>query len=151
MTDPFDGDVEVAELYAARLKEWSKWEARDEIVVGNALAYAPGHAVPTSNVERWGYAKAGKVRLAAAWVVDNPDDEDVKKFLTWAKTHEEHPDVVAYKAYADTRTELEAQRDDDNPFAEEPPTPTRTSRKTADSKAESKADSKATAPTADKE
>lgn len=142
MTDPFDGDVEVAELYAARLKEWSKWEAREDITTDDGvLAYTAGHAVPASNVERLGYAKAGKVRLAAAWVVDNPDDDDVKKFQTWAKTHAEHPDVVAYQEYADTRAELDKARDDDNPFAEEPaPGP----RKAAPA-------SKTTAPTADKE
>lgn len=143
MTDPFDGDVEVAELYAARLAEWSKWEAREDIHAGVALAYAVGHPVPTSNVEKHGYAKAGKVRLAAAWVVDNPDDEDVKRFQLWAKTHPEHPDVVAVQTYADARAEREAAAVDDNPFADEPVEKS--------TRAPRKADAKTTVPTADKE
>lgn len=144
MTDPFDGDVEVAELHAARLKEWSKWEAREDIHTDDGvLAYTAGHAVPASNVERHGYAKAGKVRLAAAYVADNPDDDEVKKFQSWAKTHSEHPDVAAVQAYAEARAEREAAAVDDNPFAEEPAS-TPAPRKAA-------AASKTTAPTADKE
>jgi hypothetical protein len=136
MTDPFDGDVEVAELYAAQVREWSKWEAREDIHAGAALAYAAGHPVPAANVERHGYAQAGRVRLQARWVADNPDDDDVKRFQSWAKSHPDHPDVVAVQEYAKARAEREAAAVDDNPFAEEP----------APRKA-----SKSTAPTADKE
>jgi hypothetical protein len=72
-------------------------------------------------------------------VVDNAADDDVKRFQSWAKSHAEHPDVVAVKAYADAQAEREAAAADDNPFADEP------------APAPRKAASKTTAPTADKE
>jgi hypothetical protein len=129
MTDPFDGDVEVAELHAAQVREWSKWEARDVITIGAARAYNAGDAVPTANVEAHGYAAAGQVRLRAAWVVDNPDDPDVKTFLSWAKDHKDHPDVAAWETYRDERAAVEEAAADDNPFAPKPDAAARTVRK----------------------
>lgn len=138
MTDPFGGDVEVAELHAAQVREWSKWEARDVIAVGNAVAYNPGDPVPQDNVERLGYARAGQVRLRPAWVADNPDDADVKRFLGWAKDHPDHPDVQAWEAHRVARAEQVEAAAADNPFADVPAAPARAARK-------------ATSATADKE
>lgn len=123
MTDPFDGDVEVAELHAAQVREWSKWEAREHIDVGSARAYNAGHPVPQSNVDRHGYAKAGLVRLQPAWVADNGDDPDVKKFLAWAKDHPDHPDVVGWETYRSERAARDEAAAADNPFAEQPTAP----------------------------
>lgn len=125
MTDPFDGDVEVAELHAAQVREWSKWEARDEIHVGTARAFNPGDPVPQSNVDTHGYAAAGKVRLRHAWVAENADDPDVKRFLTWAKTRPDHPEVVAWESYRTSREAADKQAAADNPFAEQPKTAAR--------------------------
>jgi hypothetical protein len=136
VTEPFDGDVEVAELHAAQVREWSKWEAREAITVGAALAYNPGDPVPQDNVDRLGYAKSGQVRLQPAWVVDNPDDDDVKTFLSWAKAHKDHPDVAAWETYRDARAEQADADAADNPFApkaEAAPRPVR--RATPDTKA----------------
>lgn len=132
MTDPFDGDVEVAELHAAQVREWSKWEARDVIRAGSAPAYNPGDPVPQDNVNRLGYAAAGLVRLRPAWVAENPDDDDVKTFLAWAKDHKDHPDVVAWEAHQAQRAETAQAAADDNPFAPKPEPVSRSARKAAD-------------------
>lgn len=134
MTSPFDNDVELAEYAAAQVREWSKWEARDVIEHNGVRAYNPGDPVPQSNVDSQGYAKAGKVRLQAAWVADNPDDDDVKKFHTWAKTRPDHPDVTAWESYRAEREAADQQSVDDNPFAETS-TPTRAPRRAASSSA----------------
>lgn len=118
MTDPIVIDEETADYRAAQIAEWSKWEAREPITVGNAPAYNVGDPVPQDNVERLGYAKAGRVRLQAAWVADHPDDADVKTFLAWAKDHPDHADVKAWESYRETRDELDAAKAEDNPFAE---------------------------------
>lgn len=130
MTSPFDSDQELAEYSAAQVQEWSKWEARDVIEVNGARAYNPGDPVPTSNVERHDYAKAGKVRLQNAWIADNPDDDDVKKFHTWAKSRSDHPDVTAWETYRTEREAADEQAVADNPFADTP-APARTGRRAA--------------------
>jgi hypothetical protein len=151
MTDPFDGDVEVAELHAAQVREWSKWEAREPIYVGAALAFNTGDAVPQDNVTRHGYAASGQVRLRPGWVVDNPDDDDVKTFTAWAKTHPDHPDVKAWEAERDAKADAAVAAAEDNPFAPKPEAPARR-RATPDTKAsavDTKADTKATATSTD--
>ena len=150
MTDPFDGDVEVAELHAAQVREWSKWEAREDISVGAARAYNVGHPVPQANVEAHGYAKAGLVRLQAAWVADNPDDDDVKTFLAWAKDHKDHPDVVAWETYRTARAEQVEAAAEDNPFAPKPEAAPRAARRT-DTKADTTAVKAAATGTENKE
>jgi hypothetical protein len=139
VTDPFDGDVEVAELHAAQVREWSKWEARDDITVGGARAAHAGMAVPQDNVERLGWAKEGKVRLQAGWIADNPDDDDVKTFLAWAKDHKDHPDARAWETFQAQRVETAEAAADDNPFAPKPETPTRTARRADAGKENAKA------------
>lgn len=138
MTDPFDGDVEVAELHAAQVREWSKWEAREPIYVGAALAYNAGDAVPQDNVKRLGYAASGQVRLRAAWVVDNPDDDDVKTFAAWAKSHPDHPDVKAWQEHRDAKADADEAAADDNPFAPKPETAPR-ARKATETRVDPKA------------
>lgn len=150
MTDPFDGDVEVAELHAAQVREWSKWEARDNIFVGAAPAYNVGHPVPQANVERHGYDKAGLVRLQPGWVADNPDDDDVKTFLAWAKDHKDHPDVQAWETYRDAQAEAEEAAAEDNPFAPKPEAAPRARKATADTRADPKATVTGAAAAADK-
>jgi hypothetical protein len=41
--------------------EYSTWRAVVPIPHGNTIAYQPGHAVPVSNVEQYGYDKQGLV------------------------------------------------------------------------------------------
>ena len=41
--------------------EYSTWRAVAPIPFGNTIAYQPGHPVPVSNVERYGYDKQGLV------------------------------------------------------------------------------------------
>lgn len=41
--------------------EYSTWRAIAPIPHGNTIAYQPGHAVPVSNVEQYGYDKQGLV------------------------------------------------------------------------------------------
>jgi hypothetical protein len=135
MTDPFDGDVEVAELHAAQVREWSKWEARQDIFDGAARAYNAGDPVPQDNVDRLGYANAGLVRLQVGWVADNGDDEDVKRFLTWAKDHPDHADVKAWEAHQAQRAATAQAEAADNPFAVPRTAPARTARKATTSTA----------------
>jgi hypothetical protein len=60
MTQP-DPTAEAESRRQAQEKEYGTWVAADDINVGNALAYAKGHPVPASNVERHGYDKQGLV------------------------------------------------------------------------------------------
>ncbi len=46
----------------AQEAEYGEWVAVEFIQEGNALAYAPGHPVPKSNVARHGYDRRGLVR-----------------------------------------------------------------------------------------
>lgn len=41
--------------------EYSTWRAVAPIPHGNTIAYQPGHVVPVSNVEQYGYDKQGLV------------------------------------------------------------------------------------------
>lgn len=52
---------DVADFRTAQQKEYGQYVAATEIYVGNALAYAPGHPVPASNVKLHGYDKNGLV------------------------------------------------------------------------------------------
>lgn len=47
---------------AAQVREYEQFEATADIWHGGALAYAAGHPVPASNVERHGYEEQGLVR-----------------------------------------------------------------------------------------
>lgn len=55
----------LADEEAARLAaEWGQWVASSPILWEGRLAYLPGHPVPASNVEQYGYDTAGLVRRA---------------------------------------------------------------------------------------
>lgn len=45
----------------AEIAEYSTWRAVVPIPHGNSIAYQPGHVVPVSNVEQYGYDKQGLV------------------------------------------------------------------------------------------
>lgn len=54
-----------AEQYAKRqADEYGQFVANVPITHNGALAYAPGHPVPASNVEQYGYLEDGLVRRA---------------------------------------------------------------------------------------
>lgn len=109
MTQPFDMDEETAAYAEAQRAEYSKWQAAEVITTPDGVvAYAPGAPVPIENTERLGYAKRGQVRLQPAYVEDNPDDPDVKTFLSYAKKNPEHPAVKEYEQYRESRAATEA-------------------------------------------
>lgn len=111
MTEPIDLDRETAEYAAAQQREYGKWEAAEVITVGSAPAYNVGDPVPISNVERLGYAERGQVRLQAAYVDDNPDDDDVQTFKAYAEKYPDAPAAKEYEAYRARRAAEEKSGD----------------------------------------
>lgn len=53
--------------------EYGTWRAKYPIQHDGVIAYMPGHAVPVSNVERYGYDEMGLVER-----VDDPSDDLVE-------------------------------------------------------------------------
>jgi hypothetical protein len=53
------------ELQARQVAEYGQFVAVQPIYYDGALAYAPGHPVPASNVEAHGYLAAGQVERVA--------------------------------------------------------------------------------------
>lgn len=72
--DPNDLDPTgaLAAHLAAQDREYGHYVANQNIYVGNALAYAPGHPVPVSNVVRHGYLANGLVDLVDG--KDHPEE-----------------------------------------------------------------------------
>lgn len=69
----------VEALLKQQRDEYGKWVAVVPILHDGAAAYAPGHAVPDGNVQKYGYDKDGlvaKVGTKAAAAVSTPNDKD---------------------------------------------------------------------------
>jgi hypothetical protein len=88
----------IVERYRHRLQvqygEYAQWVAAQDITVGGALAFAPGHPVPVAHVERFGYDKMNPplVRRPDGWSEPGSDDEAVAAELaarTTAPTDQE--------------------------------------------------------------
>ncbi len=54
-------EAEARERREAQLKEYGEYVAIEEIRVGSALAFMPGHPVPKSHVESYSYLDQGLV------------------------------------------------------------------------------------------
>jgi len=64
VSQPISTDAELERYRKQQLLEWGVWIADPDgpgIFIDNVLAYAPGHSVPVSNVQKYGYDKDGQV------------------------------------------------------------------------------------------
>lgn len=56
-----DNALTVAERDAVHRDLYAHWVAAEDLLIDNVIAFAAGHAVPTTHVERFGWDESGQV------------------------------------------------------------------------------------------